>query len=186
MTTTKKIQTMVAAGLLCAVGIVIPMFFPKITIPPMSFTLASHVPVFLAAFISPVVAAVVSLGTTLGFVLSGLPLIVALRALTHVVWAVIGAVMLQKRHDIMKSVKGFFGFGLLLSVIHAIGEVIVVTFFYFGGFAAASYYEAGFLNAVVLLVGVGTIAHSMVDYAISVAVWKPVRKMLSLPANADI
>ena len=46
------------AGMLIAIGIVIPMFSPiKIIIEPASFTLASHVPVFIAMFISPMMAA---------------------------------------------------------------------------------------------------------------------------------
>ena len=50
------------AGMLIAIGIVIPMFSPiKIIIEPASFTLASHVPVFIAMFISPMMAAAVAL-----------------------------------------------------------------------------------------------------------------------------
>ena len=82
---------MVIAALLCAVGIVIPMFCPKIIIEPASFTLASHVPLFLAMFISLPVAAVVCLGTTLGFFLSGFPLVVVLRALSQIVFVALGA-----------------------------------------------------------------------------------------------
>ena len=58
---------MVLAGVLCAVGIVVPMFMPRIVLGPMSFTLASHVAVFLGMFISPAVAVAVCIGTTLGF-----------------------------------------------------------------------------------------------------------------------
>ena len=54
------------AGMLIAIGIVIPMFSPiKIIIEPASFTLASHVPVFIAMFISPMMAAAVALGIRL-------------------------------------------------------------------------------------------------------------------------
>ena len=85
-------------GMLIAIGIVIPMFSPiKVVIEPASFTLASHVAVFIAMFISPSMAVAVSLGTTLGFFLGGFPLTVVLRALTHVVFALVGALYLQKR-----------------------------------------------------------------------------------------
>ena len=48
MTMTKnKLYHMVLAGILCAIGIVVPMFMPRIVLGPMSFTLASHVAVFL-------------------------------------------------------------------------------------------------------------------------------------------
>ncbi len=43
------------------------MVMPKIMIPPASFTLASHVPLFIAMFFTPGVAVAVALGTTFGF-----------------------------------------------------------------------------------------------------------------------
>ena len=92
----KNTKTMVIAGLLCAVGIVIPMFSPiKVVLEPASFTLASHVAVFIAMFISPAVAVCVALGTTLGFFIGGFPIVVVMRALTHVIFAYFGAVYLK-------------------------------------------------------------------------------------------
>ncbi len=69
--TKNKLYHMVLAGILCAIGIVVPMFMPRIVLGPMSFTLASHVAVFLGMFISPAVAVAVCIGTTIGFF--GLP-----------------------------------------------------------------------------------------------------------------
>ena len=72
MRSNERIQKMCIAALLCAVGILVPMISPvRIQLGPMSFTLASHVALFLALFISPAVAAAVELGTTLGFLLAG-------------------------------------------------------------------------------------------------------------------
>lgn len=48
MMKSSRLYHMVLAGVLCAVGIVVPMFMPRIVLGPMSFTLASHVAVFLA------------------------------------------------------------------------------------------------------------------------------------------
>ena len=67
----------IGRGTVC-IGIVVPMLMPKIVIGPMSFTLASHVAIFIAMFISPKLAAVVCLGTTLGFFMTT-PVIIALR-----------------------------------------------------------------------------------------------------------
>ena len=53
MMKSSRLYHMVLAGVLCAVGIVVPMFMPRIVLGPMSFTLASHVAVFLGMFISP-------------------------------------------------------------------------------------------------------------------------------------
>ena len=48
-----KNQFITLTALLTALAIVIPMIMPvKIIIPPASYTLASHVPIFLAMFIS--------------------------------------------------------------------------------------------------------------------------------------
>ena len=62
---TNSVKRLTISALLIAMGIIIPMVMPRITIGPASFTLASHVPVFIAMFISPVVA--ISLGTGFGF-----------------------------------------------------------------------------------------------------------------------
>lgn len=66
---TNSVKRLTISALLIAMGIIIPMVMPRITIGPASFTLASHVPVFIAMFISPVVAIAVSLGTGFGFFL---------------------------------------------------------------------------------------------------------------------
>ncbi len=88
------LRTMITAALLCAVGIVIPLFSPiKIVMEPASFTLASHVALFVAMFISPFTAAVVTVGTTLGFLLGGFPIVIVARAATHIVFVLIGAVV---------------------------------------------------------------------------------------------
>ena len=100
MTMTKnKLYHMVLAGILCAIGIVVPMFMPRIVLGPMSFTLASHVAVFLGMFISPAVAVAVCIGTTIGFFLTT-PAIIALRAASHIVFAFIGAAYLKRNPDI--------------------------------------------------------------------------------------
>ncbi|NLP34618.1 MAG: hypothetical protein GX359_05400 [Clostridiales bacterium] len=185
MKTDNKIKTMTIAGLLCAIGIIIPMFAPKVVIEPASFTLASHVPVFIAMFISPLVAISVSLLTSLGFLISGTPLVVVLRALTHVLFASIGAYLLKKNNNILLSIKsaGFFSF--IVAIIHATAEVAIVTFYYWGG-SMVAYEEKGYLISVLGLVGLGTVIHSMVDFGIAVIVWRPLQHIISIPANAKI
>ena len=86
----KNIYQLVLAGVLCAIGLVVPMVMPKVIIGPMSFTLGEHVAIFLAMFISPKVAIAVCLGTTMGFFVTT-PLIIAARAATHIIFALVGA-----------------------------------------------------------------------------------------------
>lgn len=184
MNTEKKLLTAVTAAMLCAVGIVIPMVCPKIVIGPMSFTLASHVPLFLAVFISPAVAAAVALGTTLGFFLAGFPLVVVLRALSHIVFALGGALWLKRNSDMLRKAGGALLFGLVTGAAHAACEVLVVTAFFFGGSLSEASYSSGYFVTVLLLVGLGGLVHSMADYAISIAVWRPVSHTLRFPVSA--
>ena len=53
----KRIQEMTFAALLTAIAILIPSIMPiKLIIPPASYTLGSHVPIFLAMFIGSIAA----------------------------------------------------------------------------------------------------------------------------------
>lgn len=187
MNTNKKLYNLVIAGLLCAIGIMVPTFMPRIVIGPMSFTLASHVAIFIAMFISPGVAIAVSIGTTIGFFLTA-PAIIALRAASHLVFAVIGAIAIQKRPQIMKKPFSNVVFGLALGVIHAVSEVVVVTpVFFKGTMFTADQITEGYFMSVLILVGLGTFIHSMMDYGISILVYKPIeltmRSYKSVKAN---
>lgn len=182
MNVTKKILTMTIAGMLSAIGIIIPMFSPfKILIEPASFTLASHVPIFIAMFISPAVAIFVSIITSIGFFLGGYPIVIVIRALTHLIFAVLGAYLLKKNKNILLSFKTAIPFVLFISLLHAIAEVIVSTIFYFNGQSGANY-------AVIVLglVGVGTVIHSTVDFIIAAVIWIPLQHVINIPANARI
>lgn len=168
---------LVIAGLLCAVGVVIPMFSPiKIILEPASFTLGSHIAIFIAMFISPAVALAVALGTSLGFFLGGFPLVIVLRAITHVLFALIGALILQKYQYILQSAPKSAVFSFGIGLIHALSEVVVVALFYFGGSVPEAYYAKGFATSVVLLVGLGSLVHSMVDFGLSLTVWKALNR----------
>lgn len=183
MSTTKstnKVMLICVAGLLSAIGIMIPMFAPKIIIEPASFTLASHVAIFIAMFISPEMAISVALISSFGFFIAGFPLVVVLRALSHLIFATIGAVILKRHNNILLSAKTMIPFGLLLAVIHAVAEVTVASLYYLGtGTSKSTYFIFG-------LVGIGTIIHSMVDFTIAVLVWKPLQRVITIPANAKI
>ena len=143
----------------------------------MSFTLASHVAVFLAMFISPAVGAAVALGTTLGFFLGGFSLPIVLRALSHIIFVALGAIYLQRHPELLDFRQATSNRGLRLlslgcwtSVVHAVCEALIVSPFY----AAMAMPMQEMLRLIVLLVGVGSFVHSMIDYAISLLIWKPV------------
>lgn len=172
---------MCSAALLIAVGIVIPMFMPiKLLLEPASFTLGSHISVFLAMFISPVVAVLVAVGTTIGFIFGGFPPAVILRAATHVIFAFFGAVYLQKHPAIFDTNVKLRAFSLIIGIAHASCEVVAVGMLYFSGQMGAGYYQTGFIRSVLLLVGLGSVIHSMVDFEIALVIYKILRKQKNL------
>lgn len=180
-----NLNSMVISSLLCAIGIVIPIISPiKITMEPASFTLASHVAIFIAMFISPATAAFVAAGTAVGFLMAGFPIVVVLRAASHIVFALIGSFYLNKFPDTMKKFKTSQLFSFIIGALHGLFEVLVVIPFYFGNTMASGYYSKGFVVSVVLLVGVGTLIHSMVDFYLAQAIWKTVTKAIKLPREA--
>lgn len=132
MMKSSRLYHMVLAGVLCAVGIVVPMFMPRIVLGPMSFTLASHVAVFLGMFISPAVAVAVCIGTTLGFFLTT-PAIIALRAASHIVFAGLGALYLKKYPDTIDRPVASTVFNFVIALLHAAAEMIVVAPFFLSG-----------------------------------------------------
>lgn len=180
-----RVKTMTIAALLCALGILIPMTFPRIRLDAFgaSYTLASHVPVIIAMFISPTVAAFVASVTTIGFFAAGFPIVVVLRAFTHLLFSLIGAFILKRNGKMLQSVKNTVLFSVLISIIHGAAEVAAVALFYR---ISGMTYENGFFISVVLLVGVGTLLHSLVDFIISVLVWKPIQQIISIPVSARI
>lgn len=177
----RSVLRLCAAAFLTALGIVIPMLSPlKIVLPPASFTLASHVPTMMAMFISPAIAAAVAAGTALGFFLGGFPLVIVLRAAVHIIFAVLGSAYLKRRPMLVLNPVKTQIFSLVIALIHGASELVVVTLFYFGGGMGEGYYTQGFAVSVVLLVGLGTVVHSMVDFLIAILVLKPVCRQPTL------
>ena len=177
----KKVQSITIAGMLCAIAVAIPMFMPlKIIIEPASFTLASHVPVFISMFLSVPIAVAVAIGSTFGFLLAGFPPVVVARASSHIIFVVLGAWYLQKNEKILHKPIGQFAFALVTGLLHAAGEILAVIPFYFSNTMGAAYYDKGFLYSVFLLVGIGTIVHSMVDFYLATIVARPMSKQLNI------
>lgn len=180
-----NLNSLVVSALLCAIGIAVPIVSPiKITMEPASFTLASHVAIFIAMFISPSTAAVVAVGTAVGFLMSGFPIVVVLRAASHIVFALFGALYLKRFPNTLKSFKSSQIYSFAIGVVHGLCEVLVVVPFYFGNSMSIGYYAKGFVISVVLLVGVGSVVHSMIDFYLAQVVWKAAGKMVKIPKEA--
>lgn len=178
-----KTLQLTLTAVLIAVGIVIPMVMPKIVVEPASFTLASHVAIFLAVFISPWSAVSVCLGTTLGFLIAGLPGVIIIRAASHLLFALLGALWLVRHPDTLKSPWKLVLFGLVLSLIHGATELAVITPLYFSAseLITAKTYASGYFKAIFLMVGAGTVVHSLIDYTLAILVWQGVGRAVRLP-----
>lgn len=185
MNRNQKVMNLTMTALLVAIGILIPAISPvKIPLGPAgSFTLASHVAIFLAMFLSPAPAAAVALGTTIGFWLSGFPFPVVLRALTHVVWAALGAWWLKKHPDILYRPVPSAIFCVVVAIVHAALETVAIMVLFFQGTVMD---QGGLWLTVFLPVGVVTLVHSSVDYIIALLVWRPIRKLKSVRLIASV
>lgn len=160
MNRNNKVKELVLASLLTAFAIIIPLQFAflKVIIPPFTATIASHVPMFLAMLISPMVAVVVGIGSALGFVFSGMGPVVVARAATHIIVGLIGAKIIQKDRKFKKAI-------LITGPIHGLLEAIVVI-----PFIGFDVYQ------LLVVTGVGTFIHHYVDGTISFFLAKQVAK----------
>jgi len=175
-----NVKKMTIAALLCAIGILIPIVMPlKIIIPPASFTLASHVAIFVAMFISPGTALFVACGTTAGFFIAGFPIVIVARAFSHILFALLGSLYLKNHRELLKNWVGALFFAFIISLIHGASEIVAVMPFYFGGKLSDAVYNSGFLVYVLGLTGVGTVAHSMIDFILALLVWRAIPKKMT-------
>lgn len=169
-----KSKSLAISGLLTALGILIPIIFAPYAIriePYASYTLASHVPVMVAMFFSPGIAVAVAVGTSLGFLITTGPIIFA-RAFSHTVFAYIGASYIKKNRDIINNKKKLIVFNLIISLIHVISEVIIVSPFFIG----ESFDLKSYLITVVGFIGLGGYIHSLIDFTIASIVVKRLPK----------
>ncbi|HLQ39767.1 MAG TPA: hypothetical protein VK118_02240 [Tetragenococcus sp.] len=175
-----SVHQLTLSALLIALAVIIPMVMPRIVIGPASFTLASHVPLFIAMFFSPQMAIAVALGTFAGFLMTS-PFIIAMRALSHIVFAVIGSLYLQKNPRIVDDNKKFQLYNFVIAVIHSAIEMLVVAAFYLIGGSTQVSYDGNMLVFLFGFMGLGGLVHSLVDYNLAFFVVKPLSKSFEIP-----
>jgi niacin transporter len=161
------IRKMTYAGLLTALAIIIPINFGflKIQIPPFTATLAAHVPLFISMLLGPWVAVAVGLGSALGFLITS-PAVVASRAFMHVFVGLAGALLIKKKVPMTKVI-------FLTAPIHGALEALAVIPF---GFT---------VYKILVVIGVGTILHHLVDGAIALVLIKALSKATNLNLERD-
>jgi niacin transporter len=83
----------------------------------------------IGMLISPAVTVIVALGSTIGFLISGLPIEITFRCFaTHVIFALVGSLFLWKHRDYTHGIK-FQIFNVVIALIHTLAEVAIVIFF---------------------------------------------------------
>ncbi len=100
-------------------------------------------PLFVAMLLGPASAVMVGIGSTLGFLVST-PLVVAARAFMHTFVGLIGAILIKKGMPFKKVIA-------ITAPIHGALEAIAVIPF---GFT---------LYKILVVVGIGSILHHLVD-----------------------
>lgn len=166
----KSTKQLVYAALLIALGALIPAVMPKFDTGIASYTLGSHVPVMLAMFISPITTVLVAIGTAVSYLLTSTP-VVAARALSHMIFAVIGSIMISKNKDIIKNPKQETKFNIFIGLIHVAFECLVV--------AVVLFQDSPSLESVLLTlfiaIGLGGFIHSLIDFFITAKVAKALK-----------
>ena len=116
------------------------------------------------------------------------PVIIALRALSHLIFAVIGSWYLQKKPEIVLKNGQFTlanwrfqSFNFVIGIIHSIAEMLVVSVFFFVGNMPETYYSEGYFYTVFILMGIGGLIHSLVDYNIAYFVAGTLSKYFDIP-----
>lgn len=172
MQTQTRIREMLYGALLTGMAILIPIAFRgwlQVYLPPFSATIGSHVPSLLAMAISPMAAVLVGIGSSLGFLMTLGP-IVAARAAVHAVFGAVGAGLIRRGAPFWQAL-------LITLPIHVLGEAVVVMPFGF------NLYES------LVVVGIGTGLHHIVDAAITLGLYGALGKAgvpLALKPNSAL
>lgn len=193
MKTNKALKSLIVSAMLTAISFVFVYFVPTIDLGVWSFTLGSHVPTFIACFISPYVAVFTYLGTLLAFMIKVGNPIVWLRAGSHLGFVVLALLIFRKVESPSQGISvykhNYFEPGtnagvyvkivliaLLLAVVHAALEVLAVLVGLSIGISVAN----SSAEYILITVGVGTMIHSLLDFFIAYLVFVPLRKAVKL------
>ncbi|MGU7935399.1 hypothetical protein ACS6X6_11155, partial [Streptococcus suis] len=100
------------------------------------------------------------------FFLAGFPIVIVFRALTHLFFLTVGAVLV-KRFPILMDSKRFLLVGIGLNLLHGLGEYIVVMVLTSGQQTSVTYWIT-----MLGLVGVGSAIHGLLDFSLAYYFWK--------------
>ncbi|AEA00616.1 MULTISPECIES: hypothetical protein [Aerococcus] len=174
----KNTGKMTTVALLTAIGIIIPMISPiKIAFGPFSWTLGSHIAIDMALFISPASAAFVALATSFGFLMAGFPLPVVFRAVSHLLFTLVGAYTLQRSNQFVLNPWKRTLFNAGINSLHGLGEMIVIHCFVTAGLTSLDG-QYGYWASLFILFGVSSLFHGMMDFELGYLFLKYLNKHL--------
>lgn len=158
--TNSKTKQIVISGLLVAIAFIIPLMLPNLSgLPEFSATPFAHVPIMIAMFINPTVTTFVVIGTALSFFIKYIP-IVGLRALSHLLFALVASKMLKKK----RTKLNIFITYIVTLILHAGAEAVIVALWYT--------LNSGISLASPLYLGIGIFAlHHTFDFAVTLAIY---------------
>lgn len=169
----KQLKLLTLSAMLVALSFVLPYFMPAVVIPPLwTITLTSHVPIFIAIFISPLTAVMTALGSAFAFFLK-FPANpeVFFRALSHLGFVVLALILLKAGFG-KKNLTQTVVFAVVVSIVHALLEVFVIGVYLYLGLIV----RENALTYLLLIVGVGSLIHSLIDFAIAFTIYKALQK----------
>ncbi|MBU5484895.1 ECF transporter S component [Clostridium sp. MSJ-11] len=157
-----SIKKITYTALLTALAVVIPIAFGFLSIQlgPFSATLASHVPLFIAILLGPGPAAMVGIGSGLGFLITKGSYIAA-RAFMHTFVGIVGGLLIQRGISYRSMV-------MITAPIHGILEALIVIPF---GIT---------LEKILITVGLGSTLHHIVDGVIAFVVVQALYRALNI------
>ena len=93
-----------------------------------------------------------------------------MRAASHIIFALMGAYYIKHHPGVLTGALSFAAFNLACAIVHAIGEVLACLLFY----TTTTIPNIDLIYVVFVLVGGGTIVHSMVDGYIALYIYKAI------------
>lgn len=156
-----SLRTQMYLAVLSGLTILFALIMPKVILGPFSATLGLHTPLFLSFIFGPFGGFLVGIISAFGFILTGLPLVIAARAAMH------GFVGLFGGWLFASGKLSFFKILLVTAPLHALLESFIVLPFGF------TLYEG------LVLVGAGTLLHHGLDGIISLVIYRKLK-------NSDI
>ena len=156
-------------AVLIAASIVWIVFMPPVDLVIWSGTLFSHLFIFIAMYLNPVSGILTAIGTVCAFWFKGMAPVVIVRAASHIVFVLVGILMLKKMN--IKKPVNMVIFLIVTAIIHGLAETLCVYAFIWSG--AIPTQGVGYIWGTTFGL---TVAHSVLDAVVAFILAKVLEK----------